>query len=296
VVLRGGYKARPIPLPEGGGHWVVDDPSSVDLVEVAAKRVSGARDLNLAISLNPSPSTHVLSSPLVAVGVDLYKAGGKEAGELVKGFGVSSTAPVWCYRSGRGGLTVLYRRPWQAGLVWRTTEPWGVPIDLLADGLCTVPPSCSCQEEPKNGMPGGGPYQWVKGHSPLDLVICDLDYPPDGLLDYWLRAQRIVSLPQRRGASIVSAETIRKALQCQRPRCPCQSERGNVHCPAHEDADPSFNVVERGGKVLVVCFGGCDQDSVVLALKERGLWDGSRPHAGITGQQGERNLLLGGNA
>jgi putative DNA primase/helicase len=48
------------------------------------------------------------------------------------------------------------------------------------------------------------------------------------------------------------------------------------YCPVHE-ADgrphqPSLSVSEKNGKVLVKCFAGCDQNAVVAALKDRGLW------------------------
>lgn len=43
-------------------------------------------------------------------------------------------------------------------------------------------------------------------------------------------------------------------------------------CPAHKDHDPSLSVVEKNGKLLVTCRAGCDQLSVVDALRARGLW------------------------
>jgi putative DNA primase/helicase len=43
-------------------------------------------------------------------------------------------------------------------------------------------------------------------------------------------------------------------------------------CPAHEDRDPSLSVTESNGKILVICRAGCDQDAVIEALKDRGLW------------------------
>jgi RecA-family ATPase len=43
-------------------------------------------------------------------------------------------------------------------------------------------------------------------------------------------------------------------------------------CPAHDDHDPSLSITERDGKLLFVCRAGCDQNSVIEALKLRGLW------------------------
>ena len=67
-------------------------------------------------------------------------------------------------------------------------------------------------------------------------------------------------------------DRIRNALQCGRAGCPCAAPNGKLHCPAHSDADPSLTVRESGGRVLVRCHAGCDQEAVIEALKERGLW------------------------
>jgi hypothetical protein len=49
-------------------------------------------------------------------------------------------------------------------------------------------------------------------------------------------------------------------------RCPC---------PAHDDHEPSLDVTEgQNGKILVTCRAGCDQATVIDALRSRGLWDG----------------------
>ena len=46
-----------------------------------------------------------------------------------------------------------------------------------------------------------------------------------------------------------------------------------VRCPAHDDRKPSLSISEgQDGKVLVYCHAGCEQESVITALKERGLW------------------------
>jgi hypothetical protein len=49
-------------------------------------------------------------------------------------------------------------------------------------------------------------------------------------------------------------------------RCPC---------PAHDDHEPSLDVTEgQDGKILVTCRAGCDQATVIDALRSRGVWDG----------------------
>lgn len=61
------------------------------------------------------------------------------------------------------------------------------------------------------------------------------------------------------------------ALRCGRDRCPCRTGK-LTHCPAHDDANPSFSVNEQGGKVLMKCHTGCSQQDLLVALKARGLW------------------------
>ena len=73
----------------------------------------------------------------------------------------------------------------------------------------------------------------------------------------------------------LTAESIANALGCGQSGCTCGRPNGDgwmTHCPAHDDEHPSLSVSENNGKVLVKCFGGCSQDQVITALKERGLW------------------------
>ena len=48
------------------------------------------------------------------------------------------------------------------------------------NGYAVVAPS-NTSREPQ----GGGPYQWVKGHSPFDLTLVDLPHPPEPLVQWW---------------------------------------------------------------------------------------------------------------
>jgi hypothetical protein len=43
-------------------------------------------------------------------------------------------------------------------------------------------------------------------------------------------------------------------------------------CPAHDDSNPSLWLKESNGKILLHCFSGCSQSSVIDALRARGLW------------------------
>lgn len=70
----------------------------------------------------------------------------------------------------------------------------------------------------------------------------------------------------------MSAVEIRAALRCENSRCPCHTEKGLVHCPAHDDRSPSLSVEDRDGKTLVKCFAGCSQDAIIGAIRSRGLW------------------------
>lgn len=85
----------------------------------------------------------------------------------------------------------------------------------------------------------------------------------------------------------VTAEAVARALACDKPRCGCGRHHGKEwsgHCPAHADDKPSLSISENGNRVLVHCHAGCDQDAVVGALKERGLWPDSSRHDGRRGE------------
>ena len=74
-------------------------------------------------------------------------------------------------------------------------------------------------------------------------------------------------------------EAVRAAFACGHTGCTCSRPKSNVHCPAHNDTSPSLSVtVGPDGKTLVHCHGGCSQEAVIDALRERGLW----PERGAT--------------
>ena len=43
-------------------------------------------------------------------------------------------------------------------------------------------------------------------------------------------------------------------------------------CPAHDDHNPSLDITDGNGKVLVNCRSGCSQEAVIAALRSLGLW------------------------
>jgi putative DNA primase/helicase len=47
---------------------------------------------------------------------------------------------------------------------------------------------------------------------------------------------------------------------------------GRCRCPAHNDADPSLDITERNGKILLICRANCSQDAVISALRSLGHW------------------------
>lgn len=54
----------------------------------------------------------------------------------------------------------------------------------------------------------------------------------------------------------------------------------SARCPAHEDHNPSLSIRDGSDeRVLVHCHAGCEQRSVIAALRSRGLWSGTASHA-----------------
>ncbi len=51
-----------------------------------------------------------------------------------------------------------------------------------------------------------------------------------------------------------------------------QGSYGTAKCPAHDDRSPSLQLSDGESAVLLTCHGGCERQSVIDALKSRGLW------------------------
>src|SRR5215813_3480984 len=64
-------------------------------------------------------------------------------------------------------------------------------------------------------------------------------------------------------------------------------------CPAHDDRNPSLSINEdAGGKVLLHCHAGCEQQEVIDALRERGLWPVRTPLDHDSNASSERGQRL----
>ena len=73
-----------------------------------------------------------------------------------------------------------------------------------------------------------------------------------------------------------AAEAILSALECGQSRCRCayatRRGHGKTHCPVHADNTPSFGVDVKNEHLLLHCYGGCGQETVVADLRGRNLW------------------------
>lgn len=73
----------------------------------------------------------------------------------------------------------------------------------------------------------------------------------------------------------MNTDAIKRAFDCGHSGCGC-GRPNKTHCPgpshANGDQNPSLGVTEKDGKLLVKCYGGCDQAAVVAVLQERDLW------------------------
>lgn len=76
-------------------------------------------------------------------------------------------------------------------------------------------------------------------------------------------------------------------LQCPKPSCPCRrplaSSAWLVHCPLHDDRNPSLGLRVEGGKVLAKCYAGCPQQDLWARLQEVGAVPSpGKPAGGLT--------------
>lgn len=67
--------------------------------------------------------------------------------------------------------------------------------------------------------------------------------------------------------ALLDEAAIRAQCRCSNASCKCQSARGNVHCPAHDDEKPALSVKTENGKPLFYCHAGCSQEAVLSALR-----------------------------
>lgn len=77
------------------------------------------------------------------------------------------------------------------------------------------------------------------------------------------------SAATQQGRVEIKEAMIRRECQCENGNCECHSNKGKVHCPAHNDANPSLSVKAQDGKILYHCFAQCSQNAVTNALQKR---------------------------
>ena len=174
VLIHPGLKT-PIPNPSDKSWWTIDDP---DLVPEVIKAAGPA--VNIGVLLGQQKQ-----SPIIGVGVDLYKPEGREATETIKTLGVATRGHVWVCRTGRGGITVFYF--YNGELLERQAATLNPALDLMSNGFSLVPPSNT------HKIAGGGPYTWIAGHSPADIPMGELEEPPAALIEYWNRLKNAKS-------------------------------------------------------------------------------------------------------
>lgn len=188
--LRPGRKP-PLPDASGAAMTLADPDQALEFFQQHP-------EANLGACLAP-----IGGSPIIVVDIDLCDLPVEKhesVWQLLRDLGLSSKDPVWIQRTGRGNTQVfyfvgpLYSQGGDAAIPLRHTNAQGLHIDLLSNGYVVVPPSNTKDEPPKTpGGIGGGPYLWVKEHSPEALALIDLAPIPVPLLDWW----RQLAGPQR---------------------------------------------------------------------------------------------------
>ena len=163
------------------GTWdVIDDPNPLgDWLKPGD---------NLAVMLGTKKH-----SPIVGVGLDCYK--NASVMDFAKDLGISFKASVWGQKTGRGGYTVFYYAP-DLDLKRDTTGCDGA-LDLLVSGYSLIAPSDSRKESA-----GGGPYRWLRGHSPLDIPLAELNELPVALHEWWQSLSRPDHRQEQSGAGL----------------------------------------------------------------------------------------------
>ena len=53
-----------------------------------------------------------------------------------------------------------------------------------------------------------------------------------------------------------------------------------ILCVSVDDVVPTVDWLDRDGVTLLKCFAGCDQEAVIDALRDRGLWGGEPARTG----------------
>jgi len=187
VLLQHGRKR---PLKDRSGTWrTFDDPELV--VDAITEQARVASCPNVGAVLHPKSDSHII----------FVDSEDDSVFPLLRDLGLSRDDGSWRWRSGRGGLCALYF--WAGESLPRRVRAGGLPLDLLANGYAILPPSDTYLFVGNRGR--GGPYRWVKGHSPFDIPLAELESPPDALIEYWL-SDASASPSDRSGETRATAE------------------------------------------------------------------------------------------
>ncbi len=194
LLLQPGLKK---PFVNSSGTWLtLDDPDAVaDAISVRSRH---ARCPNLGLLLHPKFDSHV-----VCVDID---GSSPEVISKLKALGVSRDGSNWRQITGKrnGHYHLFYH--WDGELLPRIADrPDGLPIDLLSNGYAVIAPSNTSSE-----LDGGGPYNWIEGHSPFDISPVELETPPALLIEWW---QERTSRPSRSSSANTKPRDSAKAWE-----------------------------------------------------------------------------------
>jgi hypothetical protein len=226
----------------------------------AIERARWAREFpcppwNRAVILGPA-------SGVVALDIESAEGHGQDGWRMLgPGRDTPTTLSVL---TGSSGQHLYYLRP-PEGL---SSFPHFLPgVEVRSDGLPMLLPPSQVGDRP--------PYEWLTDApiAPLPRWISETE------------AWTVWTAPASRGRvmplfsryrSDLRDHTVRilTVCRCGHPQCECQrADVGDlVHCPAHDDREPSLHLDVSNGRVLVYCFAGCTQTDVIAALADLGAW------------------------
>lgn len=207
-----------------------------------------------------------------------------EALTLAQRYGVDLDGAMWTVKTARG-WKFFYKNPGDPRLVNRINlggcECHPAGLDLIGNSPAVCPPSIHKT---------GALYRWGAGHSPSAIEYRDLDEPPPGIIERWLRGyqrphQAHETFPQ--SADVV--EAVRGALAASSRRGLREGGGGwtPTNCPF---PDHGKGLGDRGKSFSVnfdlegwICFAGCGKGSFAELAKRLGLAVAtrSRTRAGV---------------
>ena len=239
VLLRPNSK-RPIPHPESGSWWLLQDEAA----------------LIAALQTHPQANIAIRCDGIVQVDSDSDSA---LDWAITRGL---SSKSAWVLRTARG-WRVFYRAP-DPCPISHTDSTHQIPDLLAPGGLGVVPPSIH---------PSGFRYFWELGHSPFDILPHDLAPLPDAILKAWQEFKAVPASPPRSGNTpgwlglVFDAICDHLSMTGRRLR---HTREGSLitTCPLHDDRHPSFSIhPHRGWR----CFAGCGEGRLTQLAARLGI-------------------------